>query len=593
MRPRRLHPLAVGAVLGAVLLVAWWLAAPHSVGGPMSYLVVRGSSMVPTFGPDDLVVVRRDPPYEPGDVVAYRTPDSVDTSGGGVSGGDAGRPIIVHRVVAVDGDRLVLRGDANDLDDALRPTPDDVLGRHVATLPGAGAVVGGRRGVVVAAAVVAVGLAGWGTVMAGGRRRRAAEPPEAAADAASLSRAGSPPQPPGVPRHGEDPVAALAVRRLGSPWLWAVLAALVVVAGALLARSPVTVEEQVRVPWTVRTAFGWDVPPTGDPAAVEVYGEDGLRTGDTVFTAVTPRLPMLVTSTLSVPADVAMPTDAASPTDAGTLSAEVSVVSDAGWRRTVTAVGPQPLVDGSAQTEVTLDLGEAWAAATGAASVAGRLGEVRLEVVALTSSDDGMIVTSAVQAFVLDDVVAEPVPPEALDAQSNGVEPTLVDPRTPEPGRPGVDVAEADGAGTGGAAADGAAIDGAVAVDGAVEDRRVTPGAVALGPLAVAHAPATVVVALAAVVVLVGGVASLAATRRARRRGEASLLVTRHRWSLVPLRTEPAALGAGPTEVASFDALRRVAGVVGQPVGVCTGPTETSFWVTDGVRAWCYRIPGG
>ncbi len=575
MRPRRLHPVAVGAVLVALLGLGWWLAAPESVGGSTAYLAVRGSSMVPTFRPDDLVVVRRDPPYEPGDVVAYRTPASADPPGGGEPGGDAARPIIVHRVVGVDGGRLVLRGDANDLDDALRPTPDDVLGRHVATLPGVGGVVGDLQGAAGVAAVVAVGLVGWGSVMGGRRRRRAAELPEGAGHGAQPPSPTPPPLPPDATHRHGDPVAELAVRRPGPPWLWGLLAVLVVAAGVVVARSPVSVEEQVGVPWTVRTAFGWDVPATGDLAAVEVYGEDGLRTGDTVFTAVTPQLPVQVTSTLSVPTGATSPADPVMPADADLLSVEASVVSDAGWRRTVTSVAPRPLVDGWAQAEITLDLGEVWSAATGAGSAAGRLGEVRLEVVASTTAADGAVAASAVQAFVLDEVAAEPVPPETLDPGSTGVDPGLPEPDAAEAGDPVID---------------GAAVDGAVAVDGVVADRRVTPGAASFGPFAVAHTPASVAVALAGASVLVGGVLSLVATARARQRGEASLLVTRHRWSLVPLRSEPAALGAAPTEVASFDALRRVAGVVGQPVGVCSEAGDTSFWVTDGVRAWCYRV---
>lgn len=87
------------------------------VGGSLTAVTIRGSSMEPGIVAGDVVIVRHDPPYGVGDVVAHRaTPDG---------------SLVLHRVVATEGPRLVLRGDANHHDDDVRPLPADVVGRQV------------------------------------------------------------------------------------------------------------------------------------------------------------------------------------------------------------------------------------------------------------------------------------------------------------------------------------------------------------------------------------------------------------------------------------------------------------------------------
>lgn len=618
------RPLLAGVALVGGLATGWWLLAPQTVGGSMAYLAVRGSSMEPTFHPGDLVVVRAGPPYEPGDVVAYRTPASapgLGARGDASADGEEAAPVIVHRVVGLDGERLVLRGDANAADDALRPAPQEVLGRQVARVPGVGGVFAGVRQSAGVAVVAVAAVLGWAAMSRRSRGRRRAgvdlgaprpaaviggAPRAMAADGEAEGGA----EGEGVPavrparRPSGDPIEALAVRRFGPPWLWGLLGAVVLLAAAVVARTPATTEQRASEPWTVRTSFGWDADPAGDPQVTAVYGEDGLRTGDTVFTAVTPLLPLQVASTLSLGAGGDAPSGSpGAPAVAATLAAEatvtveVTVVSDAGWRRAVAILPPQPLEAGWAQADLVIDLPAAWAAAMSAGSAAGRLGEVRLEVVASTTAVDGSVEAAAVQAFVLDEVAAEPIPPEVAAGSVDSVAPRgtggpsgVSGVPVPAPDAPLVATADALGA-PGDAGADPPT--GTVAIEGAIETGEVVPAEVALGPFAVARTPASLAIASAALIVLVGGVLSLLATGRARRGGEASLLVTRYRWSLVPLRTEPAALGGAPVEVASFEALRRVAGTVGQPIGVCCNDGETDFWVTDGVRAWRYATSAG
>jgi signal peptidase I len=118
-------PTAVTAVVLAC--IAWLLFAPERVGGATRYAVVEGASMEPGLSSGDLVLVR--PRGEPGvgDVVLYRDP-VLDAR-------------VLHRVVRIEGDRLVLQGDANDFVDDARPRRGAVIGSYWFSIPRAGSAL--------------------------------------------------------------------------------------------------------------------------------------------------------------------------------------------------------------------------------------------------------------------------------------------------------------------------------------------------------------------------------------------------------------------------------------------------------------------
>jgi len=118
-------PTAVFAVV--LVLGAWLLLAPAQLGGATRYAVVEGASMEPGLSRGDLVLVRAGTTPAVGDVVLYRDPML------GVR--------VLHRVIRVDGDRLVLKGDANDFVDDARPRSADVVGSYWFSVPRAGAVL--------------------------------------------------------------------------------------------------------------------------------------------------------------------------------------------------------------------------------------------------------------------------------------------------------------------------------------------------------------------------------------------------------------------------------------------------------------------
>lgn len=121
-------------------VIAWDLVAPVQLGGSVSYVNVRGISMEPTLYTGDLMVMRRQDAYEVGQIVAFES--------------DMNGAIVVHRIVDVDGDRHLLKGDNNSFLDRFTPTVDEIIGAEVFTIPG------GERVAALAASTPTIVLQG-------------------------------------------------------------------------------------------------------------------------------------------------------------------------------------------------------------------------------------------------------------------------------------------------------------------------------------------------------------------------------------------------------------------------------------------------
>ena len=146
-RPRRgrlAHGLALAT--SALVIVLWVLVLrPAALGGPTSYIVIRGNSMLPTYASGDLVVVQRAATYHVGDVVAYRVPR-----------GDLGAGLIViHRMVGIGSDGFTMRGDNNPSIDPWTPAASNVLGHAWFSVPGFGRVLAVIRNPVMLGALAA------------------------------------------------------------------------------------------------------------------------------------------------------------------------------------------------------------------------------------------------------------------------------------------------------------------------------------------------------------------------------------------------------------------------------------------------------
>ena len=96
------------------------LPMPFGYGGA----VVLSGSMEPAIGVDELIIVKAEQDYNPGDIVVYQT----------------GKMLVVHRIVAMDGETVITRGDANNTDDS-PIAPAQIKGKVIAHIPQVGAAV--------------------------------------------------------------------------------------------------------------------------------------------------------------------------------------------------------------------------------------------------------------------------------------------------------------------------------------------------------------------------------------------------------------------------------------------------------------------
>lgn len=108
----------------ALVAAGWYLLAPPVLGGSTNYVVTSGPSMLPTVHGNALVLTRTSDSYRIGDVVAYHNRRLHE--------------VVLHRIVARDGDRYVFKGDNNDFTDPYHPTAQDLVGKKWIYLPGGG-----------------------------------------------------------------------------------------------------------------------------------------------------------------------------------------------------------------------------------------------------------------------------------------------------------------------------------------------------------------------------------------------------------------------------------------------------------------------
>lgn len=97
-------------------------ALPMPFGFGMT--VVLSGSMEPELSVDDLLIVTPSDTYEVGDVVVYQTQ----------------RTAVVHRIVSINGDKIITRGDANNTDDD-PIAKENIKGKVIFAIPFIGLIV--------------------------------------------------------------------------------------------------------------------------------------------------------------------------------------------------------------------------------------------------------------------------------------------------------------------------------------------------------------------------------------------------------------------------------------------------------------------
>lgn len=134
--------ISIGLLIGA-----WLLFAPQSLGGRTGFIVIHGNSMEPLYHRGDLVITLVAKDYAVGDIVTYLHPD-IGT--------------VIHRLLERNGERWRLQGDNNSFVDPYEPLPSEVTGRAWAHFPRAGNLLVALRNVWYIPAT----LVGGGMVMA-------------------------------------------------------------------------------------------------------------------------------------------------------------------------------------------------------------------------------------------------------------------------------------------------------------------------------------------------------------------------------------------------------------------------------------------
>jgi signal peptidase I len=159
-RARRGATVFAGCAVFALFLGFWFTLAPTTIGGRASYVVVEGTSMLPHFRADGLVLMRAQGNYHVGEVVAYHNRQLHE--------------VVMHRIVARDGDHYVFQGDNNNFRDSYHPAKADLVGKEWMYWPGGGTYLQAVRSPVSFGLIVAVlGLiAGTAFVPSTNRKRR-------------------------------------------------------------------------------------------------------------------------------------------------------------------------------------------------------------------------------------------------------------------------------------------------------------------------------------------------------------------------------------------------------------------------------------
>ncbi len=289
---RWMHTLSAVSAF-ALAVVAWLLFAPLQIGGQAGYVIVQGNSMEPVYHRGDLVIVRAVDKYQIGDIATYRDPRI---------------GLVIHRIIARDGERFAFQGDHNDWVDSYRPLPTDVVGKFWIHLPSVGKLVAQLRSPRYLAVLVAVMAMIAMTATAGEtKRRRRRRPTRLPTNHYRLERGNLMKNLGAIKEQLLVPCALLAV----------VLGLLGIVAFTRAATHTVT--DQLAYEHAGRFTYSAAVPPG-------IYDSTTLETGQPVFRQVTDKVTFNFAYNLVAEHPSAL---------AGSyrLLAEVSTIN--GWKRTL------------------------------------------------------------------------------------------------------------------------------------------------------------------------------------------------------------------------------------------------------------------
>lgn len=96
-----------------------------TVCGYASAVVLTGS-MSGAIEPDDLIITHRQSEYAEGDIITYQI---------------GGNTPVTHRIISINENGYLTKGDANNTDDGIYLSKDNIIGKVIVTIPKIGVVI--------------------------------------------------------------------------------------------------------------------------------------------------------------------------------------------------------------------------------------------------------------------------------------------------------------------------------------------------------------------------------------------------------------------------------------------------------------------
>ncbi len=308
----------LASVAFVILVAAAWLyLAPTQIGGATTYLTTSGISMEPRFHAGDLALVRPADRYSVGEVVAYRS--------------TLLHTIVLHRIIARDGDRYVFKGDHNNFVDPTHPRRSELVGALWLRIPAGGRVLGWLHSPpVVAVLLGAIFL----LVLGAGEERRRRD--------RRRRRGGGSVREGGRSMSGRDDAAAVPSDIRGLLTAVAAVAVFFLLAVFAFTR-PLRNPAATKIPYRQSASFGYSASAPAGP----VYPDGVVSTGAPIFLNLVHQIRVQVVYQL---------TTAAPHTIAGTEDVLVRLTGPGGWTRSMQITPAVRFTGDRATAAVTLGL---------------------------------------------------------------------------------------------------------------------------------------------------------------------------------------------------------------------------------------------
>jgi signal peptidase I len=545
MRKRRTHALVSTTILMVVAACLWYFFAPTALGGKDNSVVTEGVSMQPRFHAGDLAIIRAQPNYAVGEIVGYQS--------------KLLHTVVLHRIIARNGNTYTFKGDNNDFIDPEHPTRSQLVGALWIHIPGAGTQFRAIGSPIAVGVLVGIGtLLLLGAAFAGRTHRRRRQ---------ARRGGGSVRGPPaGRPGRTVSPEALTIVL---------CICACVFVPAVILAIVSFAQPARTKHPYTIAYQQAGRFAYSSDTSQSAAYPTGHLGTGDPIFTQIIHQITVRFRYNFRAPSGHSVH---------GTIGLDVNVVATSGWHQTLQLVPPQPFRGDTAQVASPLDVHAVLGTISSLEKTTGVTSSYTLTLAPVVT------VNGALAAQPLTTTFRPNTPaPAVLVPVATTYEPTLEFALTPLEMQ---SAGATSGPGTTPAsvAATAAATTNPSTV-ASVTATTLSAAYLSLGPLHVRVVDMRWI-ALLAIAFVILGVAGTALLARGQARDERSRILARYGHWIVPVARVWQEPGVAVIDVNDMDALVRIADRYDRAILHEHDPIDgDAFWVTDESGQYRYAVP--